>query len=674
MKNSDPVFWPGSQVDRDISQMIDSNYQDSITNLQTQWHQADLDQRTYLGDPDVWGSLYPAGYNTKKKMFNFNLTHASVMMVSGHQRKNRKSTIAVPVISPVQKTADQLTKCLYHVHKNSGYEVYSDAFEQGAIVQGFGLINVFPDFSTDPISPDIKMRYVDFKSVIIDPYFRNKDLSDCRYIWTRQYFNKQEAMLYYKQFAEEIADLPGRGVSQDGKFYYMPENFGMDQTNILAFDEYWYLSQREATYVVDTMTEETKEIEGDEEDIRVVLLELGDRVKIVKKPKQTVRRCIRVNNRVLVDEERPYGMDRYSYIGVYGNFNPDTPYYGYKFKGLVRDMRDAQFLFNMRKVTDLDILSSQQQGLKVKKGALLTPEDSLNKGNGRVLVINDKMDMNDVQPMEIIPPSPVMLQMEDMLKGVMKEITGINDELLGSAVDDKAGVLSLLRQGAGLTTLQKYFDQMDESQRRCGDIVVEMIQHFWTYGKVKSVIGEEPTQEFDNKAFFKYGAKVVQGVLTETQQQLELAQLFELQQRFGDVFPPDEIIEAMTIQNKDRIIEKMQAAQKAQAEQQQKMAKLQMEQIQVDNETKMAYADSQHGLASERRAKIKTDVAIAEDKLKRAHTEDTASLLNLIKAIKELDGMDLEHLGMKLKMLQELQPEAEVTPTLPKTVNQTTEV
>jgi len=88
-----------------------------------------------------------------------------------------------------------------------------------------------------------------------------------------------------------------------------------------------------------------------------------------------------------------------------------------------------------------------------------------------------------------------------------------------------------------------------------------------------------------------------------------------------------------------------------------------MQQLQVDNETKLSYAESQKGLAAERMAKINTDMAIAEDKLKRAHTEDTASLLNVIKAIKELEGMDLEQLRMKLELLQALQPEAAETPT-----------
>ncbi len=663
-RNSDPFTWPGTEYDSSIKKMMQSNYNDSITNLQVQWGQADLDERTWLGDPDMWSALYPTGIHQRRKMFTFNLTHSSVMMVTGHQRRNRKSTIVIPVKSPVQKTADQLTKCLFHVHKSNGYGVYSDAFEKGSLVQGFGLVSIFPDYASDPVSPDIRMRYVDFKSIMIDPFFRQKDFSDCRYIHTRQYFSREEAKFLYPDHADEIENTSAIN-PQDDKFYYMPENFGLQVRGLLAIDEYWYLSQREAIYAVDENTQEVKEIFADEKDIKVIMMQFKGKLRLVRKPKQTVSRCILINGRVMSDEQRPYGIDRYPYVGFYGNFNPDTPYIGYKFKGMVRDMRDAQYLFNVRKVTDLDILASQQQGIKVKKGALVTPDDALNVGNGRVLVINDKAPytMADVEPMQIIPPSPVMLQMEDMLKQVMREISGVNEELLGAAVDDKAGVLSMLRQGAGLTTLQKYFDNLDDSQQECGDIIVQMIQHFWSYGKVKQVIGEEPTPEFDDKAFFTYGAKIVQGVMTETQQQLELAQLFELQQRFGEVFPPEEIIEVMTIQNKDRIIEKMQAAQKAMQEQQQKMSELQMQQMQVDNETKLSYARSQDSLGQERIAKIQTDMAVAEDKLKRAHTEDTAALLNVLKALKELDGMDLTQLEQKLNILNALQPEAEVTPT-----------
>jgi uncharacterized protein YjcR len=152
--------------------------------------------------------------------------------------------------------------------------------------------------------------------------------------------------------------------------------------------------------------------------------------------------------------------------------------------------------------------------------------------------------------------------------------------------------------------------------------------------------------------------------LTETQEQLELSQLFELQQRFGEIFPPDEIVDAMTIQNKDRIKEKMAKAQEQQQQQAQQQAQAQQQSMEIENQAKMADAQSKQALGQERIAKIQSDMAIAEDKMKRAQTEETASLLNVIKAIKELEGMDLDQIAKSLSLLQTLQPEVTESPSV----------
>ena len=380
-RNQDPTFWPGNDVDRSIKQQMERNYQDSINILQTQWYEADIDQRFVLGDQEIWSALFPNSNINQRKMFNFNITNSLLQMVSGHQRRNRKSSICIPIHDEMQRTADQFTKCLYYVHNQSGaYQVYSDAFEMGALTQGIGLVSIFNDTSIDP-SGDIKLRYIDFKSILIDPYFRCSDLSDCRYIWTRQFFAKEEAAMLYPEFAEEIRRLPSSS-SRDDKFYYMPENYQIQQADLVAFDEYWYLTSRIAEYIVDVETNEVQEFTGDEEDVRHIQFMSNGRFKLIKKPKQTVRRTLLVNDVVIVDEPNPYGIDRYPFVPFLGYFTADTAYYAYKFKGIVRDIRDAQYLFNRRKVADLDILESQQQGMKVKKGALVTPEDSLNRGNG----------------------------------------------------------------------------------------------------------------------------------------------------------------------------------------------------------------------------------------------------------------------------------------------------
>ncbi len=657
MRNNSPIFWPEESLNISLRQSMEKNYSDCINILQTQWYQADVDQRFCIGDQDIWGLIFPGVATYRRKVWNFNIMNPIVQAISGQQRMSRKSSAVIPIHGGQQKTADQLTKCLYHNHKNGFYQTFSDAFELGGLVQGLGFMYLYGDNTKDPISPDPKWRYVDMKSCLFDPYFRKHDMSDARFWWLRTFFDREEAALLYSNYADDILSLP-KGTYRDDKFYYMPEVYQIQFPNLIAFDEYWYLSNREAIFLVDKKTEETQEFKGTKDELKEVMQAFGGKVATIKKQVPTVRRSIILNDRVLVDEPNPYGMDRYPVAPMLAYFTADTPYYAYKFRGVCRDLRDPQYLFSRLKVSNLEILDAQQQGIKAKKGSLVTPEDSLNQGHGRVLWIDPEAMMDDVQPMPIVPPSPVMLQMEEMLKDVIYRISGVDPASMGMEVDDKAGIISMMRQAATARNLTRLFDQADETQKLCGDIEIEFIQNMWTYGKVKQVVGEEPSAEFDNKLFFKYGCKVIQAPLTESQQQLELAQLLHIHSIAPDVMPIDEIIEAMTIQNKDRIIEKIQAKQKAMAEQQQKMEAMQMQQMQIDSMTKVAYAHSQEGLAQERIAKIDTDRAVAEDKLRRAHQEDTASLLNVVKALKELQGMDLDNLMKQVGILNALSPVA----------------
>src|SRR3990167_8230642 len=579
MKNNDPIFWPSADIDESIRQSMQKNYTDCINVLQTQWYQADVDQRFIMADQDIWGLIFPGVATYRRKIFNFNIINPIVQAISGHQRQTRKSTICIPIKGGSQKTADQLTKCLYHVHKNGVYQTYSDAFEQGALTSGLGFVSIYKDLTDDPISGDIKTRYIDMKSCLFDPFMRKHDMSDCRFFWTRTFYGRDEAALIHPDLSDDIMALPS-GTYRDDKFYYMPEVYQIQFPNLIAMDEYWYLSSREATYLVQKDTEEGQEWKGDEEQLRDVMQQFPGVFSVIKRKRPTVRRSIIVNDRVMLDEPNPYGIDRYPVVPFLGYFTPDTPYYAYKFRGIVRDMRDAQYLFNRLKVSNLDILEAQQQGLKVRQGSLVTPEDGLNAGHGRILTYKN-----------------------------------------------------------------------DESPRLCGEIMVEMIQKDWTWGKVKQVCGEDPTDEFDSKLFAKYNSKIVQGALTETQQQLELAQLLSAREILGDLIDPKVLLEAMTLQNKDKLLESVAQREQAQQQQQQQMAEAQMKQIEVDNATKIGYAKAEEALAQERLAKIQSDIAVAEEKIRKSHQEDTQSLLNVAKILKELQTLDMEHLKGKIETL-----------------------
>ena len=661
MKNNDPIFWPGTSADLSKRQEMNKNYSDCINILQTQWYQADLDQRFVMGDQDLWGLIFPGVATYRRKTFNFNITNGLIQTPSGFQRRNRKTSTVTPVRKEFQKTADQLTKCLYHtINKNGVYQKYSDAFEKGALTTGLGFMYTYIDKTEDVVSGDIKKRYVDMKSCLFDPYFRKHDLSDMRFWWTRQFFDRDEAAVLYSEFSDEILALP-KGTYRDDKFYYMPEVYQIQFPNLIAFDEYWYLASREATYLVDKETEECQEWTGDEEQLRDVMrskdkvdgIELRKKLAVVKKAKPTVRRSILLNDRVMVDEANPLGIDRYPVTACLGYFNPDTPYYAYKFRGIARDCRDAQYCFNRFQVNGMDQVEAQQQGIKMEKGALITPDDSLNQGNGRVLTTQPGM-FDKVEKLHIDPPSPVFLQMVDTLKHYMMEISGVTPEMMGQEIDDKAGIITMIRQAASVTRLQTLFDQFDEFQRLDSDLTIEIIQKNWTFGKVKEVIGEDPTPEFENKLFFKYGCKVATGVLTETQQQLEAQQLMYIKEMGGPIEWSD-ILPKLTLQNKEELLEKMQQREQAAQQQQQQMAQLQMQQMQVDNQTKISYAHSQDGLAQERIAKIQLDKALNNERMQRAEEEKTEGLINVIKALKEIQSLDLSNLEQSIRILQGVQ-------------------
>jgi hypothetical protein len=116
-----------------------------------------------------------------------------------------------------------------------------------------------------------------------------------------------------------------------------------------------------------------------------------------------------------------------------------------------------------------------------------------------------------------------------------------------------------------------------------------------------------------------------------------------------------DILEKMTLQNKDEFLEKVKQREQAASQQQEQMAKLQMQQLQVDNETKLSYAKSQDSLANERTAKIELDKAVNAERLNRSHEEKTAAALNMIKAAKELDTMDTDKLAKEVNIISQIQ-------------------
>jgi hypothetical protein len=245
----------------------------------------------------------------------------------------------------------------------------------------------------------------------------------------------------------------------------------------------------------------------------------------------------------------------------------------------------------------------------------------------------------------------------------VQEISGVSEELLGMANDDKAGILSMLRQGANLTTLQGLFDNLDYAQKILGDIRMQLIQSNWTPGKVQRVIGEEPSQQFYNRAFGKYKAIVEDGLNTSTQRQMQFAQLLQLRE-MGIPVPAEILVESSTLQNKEKLTDALTAQEQQASQAAQMQQQTQIELLKAQIEDLHARAVANQGLGHERASRIQENQALAVERRAAAHKDMEEAELSKVKAVKELTTIDLEQLHKAveiLKLITEKQEEKEAT-------------
>ena len=648
-----PEYLQAGPDDKSILARIQTFYAESVTINQAFWQEADTDTRYEIGDQSFFNDMYGNLPANRRRQFNFNRIKPIVNMISGYQRRNRMSTIVIPIENGDDETADQFTKVLMHIDRTEGVlNTVSSAFH-GSLVTGMNLLYVWNDLRSDPVSGNIKVDNCSYNSFLIDPYFRKMDLSDCRGILRRQFMNKRQIISILPQYEQEILGLMTHdsGSGRDGKFQFMPESYSWSVNNLLTYDEFWYQDFREQRVLVDSETGESMEWSGKDEEALKLYLQTYPSVTVVKQSIPTVRLAIVIENKVFYHGPNPLGIDKYPFVPVFSYYNPQSPYMPYRVAGVVRGLRDAQYLYNRRKAIELDILESQiNSGFKYKENALVNPKDIFLTGQGRGLALKEEALMTDVE--QIIAPAipPSMIELSNILAKEIQQISGVNEELLGSALDDKAGILSMLRQGAGLTTLQVLFDNLDFAQKLLGGIMIDMIQANYMPGKIKKILeGAEPTAQFYNKAFGKYGAAVEEGLNTTTQKQMQFAQLLQLREA-GVPIPNDQLLEACTLQNKKQLIESIQRAEQQQQEVQQVQIQAQIEKIQAETQLAKARSVADEGLGVERMSRVQENQALAEERRAQAAKDEDIGFLNLVKALKEIDTLDIANIEKLLTL------------------------
>lgn len=642
---------------KNVRSFMDSFYSSSYPANASYWTQGAIDKRFKVGDQALNSMIYGDNNYYQSRKFFFNLIRRHVNMMCGYQRRNRKSTITMPNQTDTDQLADDYNKVLKWSEERDGFQEYLSQSFEGACDTGSNWLHLYPSYTLDPISGDYFTDQVAYCNILVDPYFRKQDLTDCTALWRRRWVTKTSAKALLPGRSKEIDKLQPAGY-KDGRFPLQAELINVNTNGLFTLDEFNYRTTREATLIIDPYSGESTEWEqeDDEEDMMKRVLQKQPWLVVKKVQVPTVKVAISLGGHIFYDGPNLLNIDTYSYVPTLCYYEPDIQSYAWRLQGVIRNLRDSQFLYNLRKVIELDILQSQiNSGWIYKVDRVVDPKAFRQSGQGFLVPLKagDQPIQDSVQ--RIDPPSipQSMLELSRSLSEDITRISGVNEELLGSATDDKAGILSMLRQGAGLTTLQGIFDKLDYTQRLFGKMRLQAIRKNFSKGKVASILGHEADPRFFSSHSLKYSIAVEEGNYSTTQRQMELQQLLHFRE-LGMPISDKSILQAAFITNKKEIIEEMQ--QSAQAQQQQQQAEAQ-QQAKVEQSKMMeSFAKSRSDLArekdlmasaQERIAKIDDDHAMAQHKRSEAD-------LNLVKMMIELEDADMTALKNAFDLAQSI--------------------
>ncbi len=601
-----------------VRQWLDNLYSKFQPVEQSRWNQSNIDTLFYAGSQTFVNRYFNFSPTTSYQQYYFNLCQQPVNMITGYQRQHRKSVVFQNIDGSDPHTTDQYTKLMTSVcMRGAIHEQFSKACELSAI-SGMVLAQPYLDYTGDDAAQgQLKLKIWEYNSFLVDPYFREPDMSDAQFVWCQEYISKKEAE---ERFPDKLANIaPMAGSPQRyGSFYFLPENYNMARNDLMVVSYVWYKWKKKVKRLYSEQRKQFFDFGGGDEQLEQIMSGM-EGMQVVEVEQPVWKLAVVLNDQLMYQGDNPLGTGMgCPFIPVFWNYEPHINYYDLRVRSLIRTMRDPQFLFNYKVITNNDIVSATiNAGWKRKVGAVANEDNLKKSGQGWDVIINEGYELTDCEKLipSAVPQSDLELaqQMDDLIW----KTAGINLENWAGQNDKQISTLTqLMKMAANLMVFQKYFDQWDYALRLVGDKMLNIALNNWNADKVGMMIGEEPSPHFYSRIFSKYHTVVEEGLLTPTQQNLKAQQMMDINAAFGrEVIPPSMIIKDMNIQGKAEIIEflqhqemQMQAVQAEQQNIQHAYEEMKMKEL-------MSKIHNQLSMARERDSRSASNVGLYEERI-----------------------------------------------------------
>lgn len=442
----------------------------------------------------------------QRPVITFNRVIAVIKAVAGIEINGRHETIFIPRGTDAGdvKVNEFLTEASQWMSDGCDAEdEQSEAF-QDALVCGIGCTESCLDYETEPDGKYVEVK-VDPLEMYWDRDARSKNIIDARRVWRVRCMQLEDARSFVESLGVDVPDseLSATWASFSGQDSDLPrpiEDRRLREENVsLPYDPraqvyivqcQWWERQR-YWRVADFNSPQTQNLTDEEfQTFKKRAAVLGIDVIAVPMTRRVYKQAFL--GKTMLGPVRPApAIDRFSFTFITGEKNRNK---GTWF-GLVRLMRDPQMWANKWLSQTLHILNT------TAKGGIIAEEDafadqrqaeaSYAQPDAITWAAKDAIAKNKImqKPGVGIPTAYVNL-LEFAITSI-RDVTGINMELLGMRDAQQPGILEAQRKQAALTILATIFDSLRRFRKEIGRIRLTYIQNYLSDGRLIRITGPD---------------------------------------------------------------------------------------------------------------------------------------------------------------------------------------
>lgn len=426
----------------------------------------------------------------------FNRVAILIDAVIGYEVNNRQETRYIPRTQGDAKVSELLTESANYFRDQCDAEFEeSDAFRDMCIC-GMGWTN---DRLSDERNPqyDLVRDRVDPLRMLWDPSARKPNLDDARYLIFETSLDKAEAKALVPQWSGEYVaaewldedDTPGQNNPRTSYRGTSHEQASDRDVKVL---EYQYCEDKIEHIVVNPMTGQQAVLSDDEwERVSEEEKELFKEFHSTQR-KRIWKRCICIGAEHF-EVKHPYPNGP-TFHCVTGKRDRNS---GHWF-GLMRSLRDPQMWSNkwLSQIMHL-INTSAKPGYDVEKGAIddiATFEKNASRPGSINKFRDGALSKGAVQRREAVPLPPDLANLMAYANDAMSDVSGVNQELLGMADREQAGVLEYQRKQSAVTLLAPLFDSFRRYRKISGRCWLYFMQNYMTDGRLIRITKDDGSQ------------------------------------------------------------------------------------------------------------------------------------------------------------------------------------